>query len=80
MPKSKKYRNWDSPSQYNGNLSERIQILVTPITLREIKELLEKAVFPNISEFCRFAIRNYLDRYYELEKIKKELAESGQEE
>ena len=71
MPKSKKHRAWDSPSQYNGNLSENLHILVTPSTKLEIKKVLEKGVFPNISEFGRFAIRNYLDKYYEIEKWKR---------
>ena len=80
MPKSKKFRNWDSPSQYNGNLSEKIEILVTPKIYREIKVMLETGEFPNISEFGRFAIRNYLNQYYKNERLKKKLAESGQEE
>ena len=72
MPKWKKSRSWDNPSQYNANLTVRINILVTPSVGLEIKRILEKGVFPNISEFGRFVIRSYLDRYYEIDKWKKE--------
>lgn len=80
MPKSKKFRMWDAPSQYNGNLSERIHIMVTPKTKREMKVMLETGEFPNISEFCRFAIKSALYKYHKTEKWKKKLTESDQEE
>lgn len=71
MPRWKKDRKWDAPCISNRNLSVAIQILITPSTELEIKNLLKEGVFPNLSEFGRYTIRKYLDEYYEIEEWKR---------
>lgn len=71
MPKWKKDREWDNPSQALQKLSRRLQILITPGMEFEMRNLLKKGVFPNISEMGRHCIRIYIDRYVEHEKFKK---------
>jgi len=73
MPKRKQFREWNQSSQYNKKLTENVQILLTPGTMLEIKRLLDIGVFPNISEFGRWAIRNSLDKYYEISIWRKKL-------
>lgn len=77
MPKRKHDKPWDWEPQikaYNIKvLTEKLEILITPSTKVEIKQLLAKGVFPNLSEFGRYAVRALLDKYYEIAMWRKKL-------
>ena len=66
-PTTSRMEKWEMYNR-SKNLSELLQVLVTPSTKLEIQKLLDRGVFPNISEFGRFAIRTYLDKYYEIRR------------
>ena len=66
MPTKKQKRKHDmrflnGPGRHNGNLTERLNILVTPQMMKDVQLLLNTGSFPNVSEFGRYVIRKYLD-------------------
>ena len=54
-------RKLNGPGRHDGNLRERITILVTPYIYKRINDVVKKGVFPNKSEFGRYVINRYFE-------------------
>lgn len=57
----KDMRKFNGPGRHNGNLTERISILVTPTIYKKIQKLVKKGIFPNKCEFGRYLIMKYFE-------------------